>query len=199
MKFNLQDARSVLCTSGAASLPCFGPHTFILGFLTSSNIQYSPWIFSNIQYFSGAVSQYFNIFLVFTNLTIILVVYTIEICFKKYLGGRGGASAPWHGATHAHAEGTPRVTARGLARFIASLQTLVARASARIRQYTIFVWASGSIFNIFVDLGLNIQYSNIKVCGPKKQQKFDVSVPREIPVLSGYLWGYRSITRISLA
>jgi hypothetical protein len=38
-----------------------GPHTFILGFLTSSNIQYSPWTFSNIQYFSGAVSQYFNI------------------------------------------------------------------------------------------------------------------------------------------
>jgi hypothetical protein len=135
-----------------------------LGFLTSSNIQYSPWIFSNIQYFSGAVSQYFNIFLVFTNLTIILVVYTIEIRFKKYLGGRGGASSPWHGATHAHAEGTPRVTARGLARFIASLQTLVARASARIRQYTIFVWASGSIFNIFVDLGLNIpifQYKGV--------------------------------------
>jgi hypothetical protein len=75
--------------------------------------------------------------------------------------GRGGASAPC--TVTASAGGL------GLARFIASLQTLVARAdraSARIRKYTIFLWASGSIFNILVDLGFNIQYSSIKVCGP---------------------------------
>ena len=80
----------------------------------------------------------------------------MNVRFKKSLGGRGGASAPCHGTTHAHAhaEGTPRVSALSVLVALRGSSPRCRRSwpgapgRARIRKYTIFLWTLDSIFNI---------------------------------------------------
>jgi hypothetical protein len=142
-----------------------GPHTFImigpdfsgapifnilLGFFPIFNIFQAPFL--NISIFF-LISQ--NVLRQIISRSVQLYIQSNECPFQEILGGKRGASAACHGTTHAHAEGTPRVTARGLlARFIASLHTLVARPGS-----------NPTIYNTFVGLGLNIQY----FCGPWTQ------------------------------